>query len=465
MTAQEPPIRADELDALFGAWRGYRGLALAVSGGSDSTALMVLLAEWLAQTRQNPTEVHVLIVDHGLRAQSRAEAETVAQWAQQRKFRHAVLPWTGPKPSSGVQAAARAARYRLLAAYMRSAGLDLLMTAHTADDQAETLLMRLARGSGLDGLSAIAPLAPLDLPRAPGEAPMVLVRPLLGLAKARLQAALEARGVGWLEDESNAAPIFERSKVRAASETLHKLGLTGESLALTARRLQRARAALEASVAQFCAADAGDYRIDPCGFIRIEAAAFLQLACELRLRVLGKGIAAVGGSSMPVPLAKLEALAQTVVETLAGAAAQAAVGPAAAATWTLARASISAVPGAIVLEREPGRGPGSEITLPPGASGLWDGRFWVAAGPELSAPIAVRAVGETGLSLLRRQVELPPSVPLRSLRALPGFWKEAVLVAVPSVNFFCDGIANRYGLAAVFAPLAATGVGGRPPRA
>ena len=165
---------------------------------------------------------------------------------------------------------------------------------------------------------------------------MVLVRPLLGLAKARLQAALEARGVGWLEDESNAAPIFERSKVRAASETLHKLGLTGESLALTARRLQRARAALEASVAQFCAADAGDYRIDPCGFIRIEAAAFLQLACELRLRVLGKGIAAVGGSSMPVPLAKLEALAQTVVETLAGAAAQAAVGPAAAATWTLA---------------------------------------------------------------------------------------------------------------------------------
>ena len=179
-----------------------------------------------------------------------------------------------------------------------------------------------------------------------------------------------------------------------------------------------------------------DYRIDPCGFIRIEAAAFLQLACELQLRVLGKGIAAVGGSSMPVPLAKLEALVQTVGETLAGAAAQAAVGPAAAATWTLARASVSAVPGAIVLEREPGRRPGSEITLPAGASVLWDGRFWVAAGSELSAPIAVRAVGETGLSLLRRQVELPASVPLRSLRALPGFWKEAVLVAVPSVNFF-----------------------------
>jgi tRNA(Ile)-lysidine synthase len=464
MTAQEPPIRADELEALFGAWRGYRGLALAVSGGSDSTALMVLLAEWLAQTRQNPTEVHVLIVDHGLRAQSRAEAETVAQWADQRKFRHAVLPWIGPKPSSGVQAAARAARYRLLAAYMRSVGLDLLMTAHTADDQAETLLMRLARGSGLDGLSAMAPLAPFDLPRAPGEAPMLLARPLLGLAKARLQAALQARGVGWLEDESNVALIFERGQVRAARETLHKLGLTGESLALTARRLQRARAALEATVAQFCAADAGDYRVDPCGFIRIEAAAFLQLASELQLRVLGKGIAAVGGSSMPVPLAKLEALAQTVVETLAHAAAQAAATPATAASWTLARASISAVPGAIVLEREPGRRPGAEISLPPGASGLWDGRFWVAAGSKLDAPIAVRAVGERGLSLLRRQVELPASVPIRSLRALPGFWQEAALVAVPSVNYLCDATANRYGLSAVFAPLAATDGGGRPPR-
>ncbi|MFZ0851815.1 MAG: hypothetical protein WAO08_21740, partial [Hyphomicrobiaceae bacterium] len=103
--------------------------------------------------------------------------------------------------------------------------------------------------------------------------------------------------------------------------------------------------------------------------------------------------------------------------------------------------------------------------LPAGASVLWDGRFWVAAGPELSAPMAVRAVGETGLSLLRRQVELPASVPLRSLRALPGFWQEAVLVAVPSVNFFGDGIANRYGLSAVFAPLAASDGGGRPPRA
>jgi tRNA(Ile)-lysidine synthase len=472
MTAQEPPIRADELEALFGAWRANRGLALAVSGGSDSTALMVLLAEWLAQTRQSPTQVHVLIVDHGLRAHSRAEAETVAQWADQRKFRHAVLPWTGPKPTSGVQAAARAARYRLLAAYMRSAGLDLLMTAHTADDQAETLLMRLARGSGLDGLAAMAPLVPLDPPRAPGEAPMFLARPLLGLAKARLQAALEARGVGWLEDESNTAPIFERSKVRAARETLYKLGLTGESLALTARRLHRARAALDATVAQFCAADAGDYSVDPCGFIRIEAATFLRLPSELQLRVLARGIAAVGGSGMPVPLAKLEALAQTLVETAAQAAAQTtargAARPVAATTWTLARASISWLPGAIVLEREPGRRPGSEITLPPGASALWDGRFWVAAGPELGAPIAVRAVGPTGLSLLRRQVQLPVRVPIRSLRALPGFWKEAVLVAVPSVNFLCDGTANRYGLSAIFAPLALTagaGAGDRPPGA
>src|SRR5690349_9085259 len=282
MTSPDLPA----LDCLFGDLIATpaAGVALAVSGGSDSTALMVLFAEWLAQTKHSPADVFVLTVDHGLRAQSGREAERVAQMAAQLGFRQAILPWLGAKPKSGVQAAARAARYGLLTRFMAAQGLRLLLTAHTADDQAETLLMRLARGSGLDGLAAMAPLAPLAAARPGDTEEILLARPLLGVGKAALKAALVARGVPWMEDESNAAPIFERSRWRAAGATLNQLGLTGDSLGLSARRLQRARAGLEWALAEFCARDAGRYGADPCGCIRIDAEAWRALPAELKVR-------------------------------------------------------------------------------------------------------------------------------------------------------------------------------------
>ena len=427
-----------------------RRVALAVSGGSDSTALMVLFAEWLA-AGASPAEVVVLTVDHGLRPQSPVEALTVARWAKELGFCHAILPWQGAKPKTGLQAAARGARYRLLAEHMQGAGIKMVMTAHTADDQAETLLMRLARGSGLDGLAAMAPLVPLNIPLAPGEGPLLLARPLLNFSKARLAAALTARGRGWLEDDSNSVLVFERARLRAQAKTLHGLGLTGDSLALSAHRLQRARAALDAAVALFCAADADRYRIEACGSISIDRAALCQLPSELVLRVLSKAIAAAGGSGRPVSLAKLETLAATLATR------------AASGTWTLARASIKAVGGTIMLEREPGRGPWPELVLARGERALWDGRFWVAAGPKLEGALEVRALGRAGASWLRREGALARDVPLQALRALPGFWHEASLIAVPSLGFLAKTDYAGYGLAAVFAPLAE--VAGRPAEA
>ncbi|HEU0160418.1 MAG TPA: ATP-binding protein, partial [Hyphomicrobiaceae bacterium] len=139
MTSQHHLFGPPELDRLFRPVLGEpaRGLALAVSGGSDSTALMLLVADWLALTRQDPRAVFVLTVDHGLRPEAASEARWVEQAAVRLSFRHAVLPWRGPKPKTGLQAAARAARYALLAEFMRAAGLSRLVTAHTADDQAE----------------------------------------------------------------------------------------------------------------------------------------------------------------------------------------------------------------------------------------------------------------------------------------------------------------------------------------
>jgi tRNA(Ile)-lysidine synthase len=419
-----------------------RSTALAVSGGSDSSALMLLFQQWLTETGQSPAAVLVLTVDHGLRADSRSEAETVAHWARGLGYQHVILPWLGPKPKTGVQAAARQARYRLLGEHLRSAGRNLLVTAHTADDQAETLLMRLARGSGLDGLAAMAPWAPLDLPCAEGQPPLWLARPLLGLSKSRLEATLRAAGVSWLQDPSNAALRFERARLRARGEILKELGLTEERLALSAWRLQRARAALDQLVADFCA-DASRYRVDPLGFISIDTSALDGLANELVVRVLIKAIAAVGGSLTPVPLAKVERLAAALSPRGGG-----------LGTWTLARARIKAEPDNLLIEREPGRRPWPEIALAPGARALWDGRFWVAAGPKLGQPVCVRALGRAGVGVLRKQAPLPAGVPIDTLRALPGFWHEAELIAAPNLTVARKESLQACGFSAVFAPLA-----------
>jgi tRNA(Ile)-lysidine synthase len=449
MTSREFPFGPDELDRLFRPVFGTPagGVALAVSGGSDSTGLMVLSAEWLAQTGQDAGASFVLTVDHGLRPQSASEARWVAQAALRLGFRHAVLPWLGAKPKTGLQAAARAARYALLADFMRQAGLVVLVTAHTADDQAETLLMRLARGSGVDGLAAMAPWTSLAPPTCAGGRELLLARPLLAVTKARLKAALAARGVSWLEDESNAAPVFERSRLRAAQETLLRLGLRQESLGLSAQRLQQARAALEWAVAQFCRQE-GSYRVDPAGLIRIDAAAWLALPSELRVRVLQKGIAGAGGEGRPLARAKLEALSQSLGEALAS--------PRGGGRWTLARTAVRAARGGIVLEREPGRRPWPELSLAPGARALWDGRFWVAAGPKLGFSVAVRALGAAGLQSLRGEVTLPAGVPAATLRALPGFYRGSLLFAVPSLAFPPAAAADTPAAAvsAVFAPLA-----------
>lgn len=427
-------IRPDELDGLFALLLGdgrpdplVPVVALAVSGGSDSTALMVLFAEWLSRAGREPSRHTVLTVDHGLRAQSVAEAQGVAAQARGLGYRHATLVWHGA-PHAGVQAAARSARYRLMGAYMRAHAIPLLLTAHTLDDQAETLLMRLARGSGLDGLSAMAPLTDLaevaaEHGLAPGE--LALARPLLGLPKARLVATLAARGITWVEDPSNLSPAHERSRLRAAKAQLDALGLTDAMLALSAGRLRRARAAIEEAVAQFCSA----VHVDPCGYVTIDRGRLLGVEAEIALRVLGRAIAAAGGSDQPVPLAKLEAIVEVLRSAdLAG-----------TAKWTLARAMITARGGALIIEREPGREPLPRLTMGAGEKALWDGRFRVDVGPDFAGgPVEVGALGgaEAG-KLLGRDADASRA-PAGVAAMVPCFRRGDRLIAVPPLNHWAD---------------------------
>jgi len=210
---------------------------LAVSGGPDSVALMRLFAR-LARQRLR-CDVEVATVDHGLRPASRGEAETVGVWARECGFTHAILPWEGEKPSSRIQERARAARYALLAARARKIDAGTLVTAHTLDDQAETVLMRMAHGSGLSGLAAMRALTRRD--------GLALARPFLSLAKARLVATCEANAWPYLLDPSNTDPRFARARLRKLRAALAAEGLTASRLAKLAERAASAEEALEAA--------------------------------------------------------------------------------------------------------------------------------------------------------------------------------------------------------------------------
>lgn len=306
MAIADEAVRDEEASALFGGLESLRGLVLAVSGGSDSTALLVIATRWaerLRQRRQRPPQLLAVTVDHGLRPQSATEAVAVKRLARRLGVPHRTLVWRGAKPKTGLQEAARIARYQLLAEAATRAGYEHILTAHTLDDQAETVLFRLARGSGLTGLAGMARAAAVP---AGGEATLFLLRPLLHVPKARLVATLKAAAVDHSEDPSNRDPRFARPRWRVLMPALAREGLDARGLARLAARLRRAEATIEFTVAAARAALAPEpWRAR--GPIVFAAAQFLDLPAEVALRLLGRAIAHTGNEG-PVELGKLELL-------------------------------------------------------------------------------------------------------------------------------------------------------------
>lgn len=410
----DQPVSDRELDALFAPLAHFKVLILAVSGGADSMALMLLAHRWLA-ARSDAPETIVATVDHGLRAQARAEAEWVATEATALGFDPALLTWSGEKPTTGIQDAARDARYRLLTEFASAAGKGpiAIVTAHTEDDQAETLLMRLSRGSGLDGLSAMAPLRTLD----DGPVEVVLARPLLAIPGARLRATLRAAGRPWLEDPSNDAERFERVRIRKARQTLAALGLSNAKMALSARRLARAKEALEAGV------DAlqRDAHLDlhKGAFASFAAAPWHAAPDELKLRLLARLLRAFGGQEQPLRMAQLEQLLARMSEPdFEGA--------------TLAGAAIANRRHQIHVQREAGRSPLPTMQLGPGMVAIWDRRFRVAIAREGAEPVSVRALGGEAYAKLRRKLnEKTVQLPASAAATLPAFWRGTELMCVP----------------------------------
>ena len=195
---------------------------IAVSGGPDSTALLVLASRWVRRQKKRSPKFIAVTVDHGLRPQAAAEAAAVKRLARNLGVAHTTLRWREKKPKSGLQDAARVARYRLLAQAAKRAGCAHVMTAHTLDDQAETVLFRLARGSGLTGLAGMATTSLLPV----GDSEIFLLRPLLHIPKLRLVETLRAAGIAYADDPSNSDPRFTRARLRALMPALRVRGLT-----------------------------------------------------------------------------------------------------------------------------------------------------------------------------------------------------------------------------------------------
>lgn len=431
------PLAPEDAAPLFRRLANFDSLALAVSGGADSLALLHLVAGWRGLLAASRPALTVLTVDHGLRPGSASEAALVAAGSAKLGLRHATLVWRGPKPKHGVEAAARQVRYDLMADYCRAEGIPALVTAHHLDDQAETLLMRLARGSGADGLAAMRSETLWSGIR--------ILRPMLDVPKARLRATARGLDLRVAEDESNADVRFERARLRAARPLLEALGLTPASLALSARRLRRAADALEGAAASFVARHAG---LHEAGWAELAMRPFRDAAEDVAIRVLGRILEAVGPRrAAPPRLSRLEAVVAKLRTDAEGRA-------------TLGGCRITAEPTRITVVREI-RAPGLPVlTLEPGRTALWDRRILVGIGKDVPEPIRVAALGSAGLQRLRAAgMDLPG--PRAALLATAAFWRHDELAAVPQLGFRSEvGGVGRYAARLANAGLLLRGAAG-----
>ncbi|MEO1198642.1 MAG: tRNA lysidine(34) synthetase TilS [Pseudomonadota bacterium] len=414
------PIGRTEAAALFRPLIGCRRVVLAVSGGPDSMALLLLFSDWRREEPDAPEAV-VATMDHGIRPESRGEAEHVAAWAKSAGLGHETLQGDAIDISRNVQGQARRARYDALRGFATEMDADMVLTAHHRDDQAETVLIRLARGSGVDGLAAMA--------ERTDWAGVTVFRPFIAIPKERLVATLDAYGHPYFEDPSNDADRFLRARVRKMMPQLAREGLTRDRLAATAHRLRRARTALEEVTAEHLDRTAV---LDPGGFATVDATVLVAAPEEISLRALSRLILVIGGGPYPAQIDKIEGLFERI---------QASEGKRFAGA-TLGGCRIAPERGRLLFVRELVRAHQSELTLAAGQSAIFDGRFHVSVCETLSDSVTIRPLGVEGWALIG-EAGARRALPAVAGRTLPGFFAGDDLIAAPHAE----------GMPARFAPL------------
>jgi tRNA(Ile)-lysidine synthase len=382
-------------------------IAVACSGGGDSLALTLLLHDWATRRSGRLT---ALIVDHRLRPESASEVRKVRRWLRQRGIRHKVLVRPETPLTGNLQAAAREARYSLMSAWCAANGVLHLALGHHLEDQAETVLLRLARGSGVDGLAAMAKVSETNQVR--------YLRPMLGISSDRLRATLQVRRQPHIDDPSNENTDFRRVRLRRAQPILGAEGLTARRLAATAASMARARAALERAAAGCLARSATLY---PEGYCLLDEGPLQAVPEEVALRCLARVVSCIGGRTYPPRLERVERLYDALMteDGLRGG-------------RTLAGCRIVRWRKKLLVCRE---ARAATDVCPADAGGRWDDRFSV--GQNGHPALQIRRLGADGWREAHQQcpelakLSLPPAV----RPGLPAFWDLDGVVYIPHFKY------------------------------
>lgn len=408
MSTSLTPLSDDEFATRIGYFAPFEAaptIAVAVSGGRDSMSLALLASRWVAQ---HGGDLIAITVDHGLRAGSGPEARQVGVWLHSHGIRHTVLRWQGPYPASGIQAAARLARYSLLTDYCRDHGILHLLVGHHREDQAETVLIRRERASGRDGLAAMAPLSE--------QRHLRLLRPLLDVPRARLSATLDAVGQGWIDDPSNHNTQMARGRLRSQGVELS----LSEAL-VTAQTCAQERISAEGETASLAARA---LRFHPAGFVTIDRTILAAGTSEIAERVLARTVMAVAGRPYPPRTERTRRLRQALTSTglFRG--------------HTLAGCRLIGHENLVYVCREAAR-IGPPVRLIAGATALWDNRFTASVTKNLDEKARLGALTAPGWAQV---VAVDPllrntDIPYGARTVLPAIWRGDEVISVPHLGY------------------------------
>jgi tRNA(Ile)-lysidine synthase len=395
MTSQ--PLDSEErLQFMFAAVAREPRIALAVSGGVDSLALMVLAKRWADSLPKAP-ELTVFSVDHGLRDEAKDEVQFVKNFAHELGIEAVILTGTIDDPSSALQAKARALRYGLMGEAMAQRDIDVLLTAHHLDDQAETVLMRLARGSGVSGMGG---MAPFTLRHG-----ITLARPLLHVTRSELEAFIGAIDVEPINDPSNHNMNFERVRWRKFMPALNEAGMSAEKIGISATRLRRADQALieltETLYEQL-------FLIDPFGCVYFETDKLLAQPAELGIRLLFRALDDAGGENASPTLTQIEKLYDHITASLTQ-----------MKGVTIGGCGLKFAEGLGQIFREVGRMPQQSKELVAGMNHNWDNRFHIIVSPDCASPICVSPAIDFSRKKLDSLLPGLPYVPIEAVRSAP----------------------------------------------
>lgn len=405
------PVSADEFSRMMdavGYFETSPAVAVGVSGGADSLSLAILTQEW-ATARGG--KVIALTVDHGLRTDSSKEATWVSDQMRKSDIEHHTLIWGGEKPEAGIQEKARIARRDLMLNWCRDNGVLHLALGHHVDDQVETHLMRLSRGSTAVGLAAMALVRECAAAR--------IVRPMLSVTKSRLEATLKSREQDWVRDPSNEMEHFERVRVRRASCALQEIsgGLT--ALVNGIHDYGEVRRDLEHLGARALAASVALY---PAGYAELKPHSLEQFGETPARYALSRLLMAVGGRRYPMAREKLARGHDFLNGCQSG------------DKLTLGGCLLTRNRNEILVTREDRNLPGHQPVLP-GSSVHWDNRFrlsFTRHDANKGQGVAFGALGHRGWEqFVQMKPELRDhSVPLSARYALPTLFHNDEIIAV-----------------------------------